>query len=48
MTDRGFKIKDDLLLTRCTLAIPPSAAAWNQMIASDLKKLLKLQMSEFM
>ena len=32
------KIKDDLLLRRCTLAIPPSAAAGNHMIFSDLWK----------
>ena len=48
MADRGFKIKDDLLTRQCTLAIPPSAAVGNQMIAKDLKKkLLKLQVFEF-
>ena len=41
MADRGFKIKDDLLMRRCTLAIPPSAAVRNQIVAKDLKTLLK-------
>lgn len=31
-------VKDDLLMKRCELAMPPSAAAGNQMIAKDLKK----------
>ena len=48
IADRGFKIKDDLLMRRCTLAIPPSAAVGNQVIAKNLKKPLKLQMLEFM
>ena len=36
MADRGFKIKSDLTLRRCYLAIPPSAAKGSQMTASDV------------
>ena len=44
MADRGFKIKDDLLMRRCTLSIPPpSAAVGNQVIAKDLKKTSQIE-----
>lgn len=35
MADRGFKIRDDLVMKRCTLAIPPSAAKGNQLTEKD-------------
>ena len=38
MADRGFKIKTDLALTQCTLAIPPSAASGCQMVSRDVKE----------
>ena len=38
MADRGFKIKTNLAMKRCTLCIPPSAAKGNQMTSSDVKK----------
>ena len=36
MADRGFKIKSDLTMKRCYLAIPPSAAKGNQMSSDDV------------
>lgn len=36
MADRGFKIKSDLTMKRCYLAIPPSAAKGNQMISDEV------------
>ena len=38
MVDRGFKIKTDLALEQCTLAIPPSAASGCQMVSRDVKE----------
>ena len=38
MTDKGFKIKTDLALKQCTLAIPPSASSGCQMISRDVKE----------
>ena len=38
MADRGFKIKTDLVLKQCHLAIPPSAAKGTQMTAADVKE----------
>ena len=38
MADRGFKIKTDLAMKQCTLAIPPSAAAGNQMTETQNKE----------
>ena len=38
MADRGFKIKTDLALTQCTLAIPPSAASGCQMVSRNVKE----------
>ena len=38
MADRGFKIKDDLVMKRCTLAIPPSAAKGNQLTEEDVRE----------
>ncbi len=38
MADRGFKIKELLLMKRCTLAIPPTAAKGNQMTEQDIKE----------
>ena len=38
MADRGFKIKTDLAMVRCTLCIPPSAAKGVQMTENDVKK----------
>eukprot|EP00795_Rhopilema_esculentum_P009833 gene9833-18408_t len=35
IADRGFKIKSDLLMKRCFLAIPPSAARGTQMTQSE-------------
>ena len=37
MADRGFKIKSDLLMKRCFLAIPPSAARGTQMTQPDIR-----------
>ena len=38
MADRGFKIKADLLLKRCYLAIPPSAAKGTQLSKKDVQE----------
>eukprot|EP00112_Aurelia_sp_Birch-Aquarium-sp1_P010874 Seg2301.6 transcript_id=Seg2301.6/GoldUCD/mRNA.D3Y31 product="THAP domain-containing protein 2" protein_id=Seg2301.6/GoldUCD/D3Y31 len=38
MADRGFKIKTDLAMVRCTLCIPPSAAKGVQMTEGDVKE----------
>ena len=38
MADRGFKIKENLLIIMATLFIPPSCAASTQMIPSDVRK----------
>ena len=38
MADRGFKIRDDLLMRQATLSIPPSALGGLQMLSSDVKK----------
>ena len=38
MADRGFKIKTDLALHQCSLAIPPSAAAGVQMTKDQTKQ----------
>ena len=39
MADRGFKIKENLLMIMATLCIPLSCAASTQMIASDVRKI---------
>lgn len=38
MADRGFKIKEDLLMVIASLCIPPSCAASTKMIPSDVRK----------
>eukprot|EP00112_Aurelia_sp_Birch-Aquarium-sp1_P018551 Seg444.8 transcript_id=Seg444.8/GoldUCD/mRNA.D3Y31 product="hypothetical protein" protein_id=Seg444.8/GoldUCD/D3Y31 len=38
MTDRGFKIKELLLMKRCTLSIPPTTAKGNQMTEQYIKE----------
>ena len=38
MADRGFKIKTDLALKQCTLAIPPRAASGCQMVSRGVKE----------
>ena len=38
MADRGFKIKQLLLMKRCNLAIPPTAAKGNQMTEQYIKE----------
>eukprot|EP00794_Sanderia_malayensis_P017239 gene17236-18960_t len=38
MADRGFKMKADLTMKRCFLAIPPSAASGTQMTSKDVKE----------
>ena len=38
MADRGFKIKTDLTMKQCSLAIPPSAAKGTQMLSNDVKE----------
>ena len=38
MADRGFKIKEDLMMVMSTLCIPPSCAASSQMFPGDIKK----------
>ena len=38
MADRGFKIKADLALMQCTLAILPSKAFGCQMVSRDVKE----------
>ena len=38
MADRGFKIKTNLAMKQCSLAIPPSAAKRTQMLSNDVKE----------
>jgi len=38
MADRGFKIREDLMMSMATLAIPPSCASSMQMLPSDVRK----------
>ena len=38
MADRGFKIREDLMMSMATLCIPPSCAASMQMLPSDVRK----------
>ena len=38
MADRGFKIKEELMIKMCTLCIPPSKAASMQMLPADVRK----------
>ena len=38
MADRGFQIKEDLILKFCTLAISPGARIKNQMTTSECKE----------
>ena len=38
MTDRGFKIKEELMMSMASLCIPPSKAASMQMLPEDVKK----------
>ena len=38
MADRGFQIKEDLLLRFCSLSIPPGARIKSQMTSSECKK----------
>ena len=38
MADRGFKIKTELAMKQCNLAIPPSAAEGAQMLPNDVKE----------
>ena len=38
MADRGFKIKTELAMKQCNLAIPPSAAEGAQMLSNDVKE----------
>ena len=38
MADRGFKIKEELMMRMASLCIPPSKAASMQMLPADVKK----------
>ena len=38
MADRGFKMKDDLVMKQCTLAIPQSSAKGNQLTEEDVRE----------
>ena len=38
MAERGFKIKTDLAMKQCSLAIPPSAAKGAQILSNDVKE----------
>ena len=38
MADRGFKIKEDLMMSMATLCIPPSCTASMQMLPLDVTK----------
>ena len=38
MADRGFRLKTDLALKQCTLAIAPSPASGCQMVSRDVKE----------
>lgn len=38
MADRGFKIREELLLRNASLCIPPSAKAGMQMFAGDVRE----------
>ena len=38
MADRGFKIKEELMMKMASLCIPPSKAVSIQMLAKDVKK----------
>ncbi len=38
MADRGFKIKEELMMRMATLCIPPSKAASMQMVPADVMK----------
>ena len=38
MADRGFKIREDLMMKMATLCIPPSKAKSMQMLPSDVRK----------
>ena len=38
MADRGFKIREDLMMSLATLAIPPSCASSMQMLPADVRK----------
>ena len=38
MADRGFKIKENLMMSMATLCIPPSCTASMQMLPSDVRK----------
>jgi len=42
MADRGFQIKEELLLHRATLVVPPSARVKSQMTSSECKKTSKV------
>ena len=42
IADRGYKVKTDLALKQCTLAIPPSAASGCQMVSRDDKETSKV------
>ena len=43
MADRGFKIKTDLALKQCTLAIPANAASGCQMVSRSVKETSTMQ-----
>ena len=38
MADRGFQIKEELMLNFCTLSVPPGARVKAQMTTSEFKK----------
>ena len=38
MADRGFKIREDLMMSLATLAISPSCASSMQMLPADVRK----------
>ena len=38
IADRGFKIREDLMMKMATLCIPPSKAKSMQMLPSDVRK----------
>ena len=49
MADRGFKIKEDLMMHMATFCIPPSCASSMQLLPRDVRETLNtLQMTESM
>ena len=42
MADRGFQIREELLLHHATLVVPPGARAKSQMTSAECKKTSKV------